>query len=114
MHSIGSVSMNILPETGSASVGKNYYSLLGSGPNEESFLANIEVNVFAVLVSDETTKVAACDAMPDAFVFLFECALHVRCQQFLAARCIKCLLSFMNGEVFHLILHVDELDYWVA
>ena len=52
-----------------------------SGPDEETLLSNIEINVSAGLVGDEASKIPAHDAMPHGLVFLFECRLHVMCHQ---------------------------------
>ena len=78
-----------------------------SGPYQEAFLANVKVNVFAALVSYKSTEVPSGNAMPDTFVSLLECALHVGSDQLLTARSIQSFLSLMDSELFHLIVHVD-------
>ena len=58
--------------------GNAKFSCTWSRPYKEALLSNIEVNVSAALVGDETSKVSPGYTMPNTLISFFESALHVR------------------------------------
>ena len=61
-------------------------------------------------MSYETSEVPADDAVPHARVRLLKTVFHVVGNKLLTAGHVQGVLGILDGEVYHFLLHVVELD----
>jgi len=74
----------------------------------------VEVNVSARFVGHVRAEVATNDTVPIALVFSFEGSLHVGGDFLLVEHSGQGVLSLVNCELVHLLIHVLEHGHWFA